>query len=447
MGPVATSAFVVANMIGTGVFTSLGLQLLTTTNPVSIIILWMLGGLTAVCGALCYGELGAAMPRSGGEYHYLSVIYGPATGFLSGWVSLVVGFAAPVALSCMAVGEYLGAVLPLLQPKVMPLAVLFGITLIHSISVKVGTVTQVFLTSLKVVLIIAFIIAGFLVPTTEGAVLTCAEGLSFSDILSPGFAVALIYVYYAYPGWNAAAYIASDLKNPQKNLPVILLASTLTVMVLYVLLNVIFMKSAPLEEMVGEVEIGVICASHIFGAGFKRFVGIFIAFMLISSISSMIFIGPRVAMTMGEDHPSMKALSRKSSSGNPRVALWVQCLISAVLILTDSFELVTKYTGVLLSVFGLLAVVGVIVHRRKFPSARRPYRTFAYPLPIILFSVVILWSIGYLVYEDYVNTYVLCTQSFMWITAMSVLTLFAGYLIYLIDLKLIKRNNRDTKNE
>ena len=317
--------------------------------------------------------------------------------------------------------------------------VVVGITLIHSISVKVGTAAQVFLTSLKVVLIIAFIIAGFLAPTTEGAVFSCAEGWSFSDILSPGFAVALIYVYYAYTGWNAAAYIASDLKNPQKNLPVILLASTLVVMVLYILLNVIFMKSAPLEEMMGEVEIGVICASHIFGARFKRLVGVFIAFMLISSISSMIFIGPRVAVTMGEDHPSLKALSRRNSSGNPQVALWTQCLVSALLILTDSFSLVTKYTGVLLSVFGLLAVVGVMVHRRKFPDARRPYRTFAYPLPPIVFSVVILWSIGYLVYEDYVNTYVLCAQSFMWITAMSVLTLAAGYLLYLIDLKLIKK--------
>lgn len=428
------SAFVIANMIGTGVFTSLGFQLLTTTHPISIAILWLIGGLIAFCGAVAYGELGSVMPRSGGEYNYLSQIYHPSVGFIAGWTSLFVGFAAPVALATMAMSSYVSDVFPCINPQVFAVVVLTTITLFHSIEVGFSGKMQNVLTILKLLLIIVFVVAGLFAPSAGAANFTAMDGFQPSELLSPAFAVSLIWVYYAYSGWNAAAYISNDIENPRRNVPLALTISTVVVIVLYLLLNMVFLKSTPVDEMTGQIQVGLISAKHIFGERGGMIMGMLIALMLASSISSMVFVGPRVGMTMGEDHSFLRFLTKKNKKEIPYVAIWVQWMVSVVMILTDSFQVITQYTGIVISFCALMTVVGVAVHRYRFPNAERSYKTWAYPVPIVIFAVITVWSIVYMCYSEYqqVKSGAL---SWPWTTILSAVTVLSGLLFYWIDEK------------
>lgn len=437
-GLVTASAFVIANMIGTGVFTSLGFQLVDTSNFVSILLLWFLGGVIALCGALVYGELGAAMPRSGGEYHYLSKIYHPILGFMSGWASLIVGFSAPVALACMALSNYLYKVFPALLPMPTALIVLTAVTVIHAYDVRTGGAVQRFCTFFKILVIVGFIACGFFLPVEMQDVSSSFSEFSIDEVFSAGFAVSLVWVYYAYSGWNASAYMANEIRDPQRTIPRSLFFSTLIVTVLYVLLNAVFMFSTPVSAMEGQVEVGLIAAQHIFGVEAGNVMGLLIALLLISSISSMVFLGPRVSQVMGEDTYILRPLAKRSEKGTPYVAIWVQYVLSFLLIITNSFELVTKYTGITLSFFALMTVAGVFVHRHRFPDAPRPYRTWGYPVVPCIFIVLILWSITYLVYEDYEATFVRHTQTVMWMSMMSGLTLLTGAGVYVLNRKIVK---------
>jgi len=432
-GLVTASAFVIANMIGTGVFTSLGFQLLGTTNFFSLMLLWLLGGIIALCGALVYGELGAVMPRSGGEYHYLREIYHPLLGFMSGWASLIVGFAAPVALACMALSTYLHKMFPAFNPLATAITVLTAVTLIHAYDVKMGGTLQRVFTFFKILIIIVFIICGFCLPPHGQIDGFSAATFSFDDVFSTGFAVSLIWVYYAYSGWNASAYMANEIREPQRTIPRSLFISTVIVTILYLLLNAVFLFAAPVEAMQGQVEVGLIAARYIFGEWGGNLMGLLIALLLVSSISSMAFLGPRVSQVMGEDTYILRSLARKSAGGTPFVAIWVQYGISALLIITDSFELVTKYTGVTLSFFALMTVAGLFVHRHRFPHVVRPYRTWGYPVVPILFIALILWSVVYLIHEDYYNTFVEHTQTVMWMSLMSAGTLLSGMMVYVMN--------------
>lgn len=432
------SAFIIANMIGTGVFTSLGFQLVSTQNLLAIMLLWLLGGVIAFCGAVSYGELGAAMPRSGGEYHYLSNIYHPAVGFLAGWVSLIVGFAAPIALSCIALSSYVSNIFPVVNAKLLAIAVLTLITVVHAISRTVSGRFQNVFTALKVIVIIGFIIAGFILPAQYQSFAPSVKEFSASTIFNTSFGVSLVWVYYAYSGWNAAIYMAGDLKNPQKNLPRALLLSTLTVTILYMLLNLVFLLSTPSAELTGEVEVGLISARHIFGTRIGNMMGLIIALLLLSSISSMVYVGPRVSQVMGEDYRILGFLSRKNKQDMPIVALVFQYVVALLLILTGSFSLVTQYTGILLSMCSMATVAGVFVHRRRFPNAERPYKTWGYPVTPIIFCILILASISYLVYDDYLATFVRHDQKAMWMSIMSAGTLLVGGAVYLLN-KLIKK--------
>lgn len=429
------SAFVIANMIGTGVFTSLGFQLLTTTSPVSIVLLWLIGGLTALCGAVVYSELGAAMPRSGGEYNFLSVIYHPFVGFLSGWSSLIVGFAAPVALACMALSSYVCNIFPSIPEMWLALGVLTVITVLHAFNPRIGITAQNLLTAAKLLIIATFIVVGFVVEPGGASNFEGIGQFQPSELFTTSFAVSLIWVYYAYSGWNSAAYISGDIVNPRRNVPLALVSSTLVVIVLYVLLNVVFIRTTPIAEMAGEVEIGLISARHIFGTTGGNVVGLLIALMLTSSISSMVYVGPRVGVTMGEDHRLFRFLTRRNAQDCPSSAIWAQWAISALLILTGSFRVVTQYTGIIISLFALLTVVGVFVHRRRFPEAERPYRTHLYPLPPLLFGIVFVWSIVYLMFDDFDQAFVSHSQDAPWTTIMSFGTLLIGAAIWWIEKK------------
>src|SRR6266571_4339824 len=272
VGFVTACAIVVANIIGTGVFTSLGFQLPDIQSGFALLMLWIVGGIVALCGALCYGELSAALPRSGGEYHFLSKIYHPAIGFMAGVVSATIGFAAPIALAAIAFGKYFRGVFNLGSPVFLSFAVFWLVALFHLGNLRVGSAFQNLWTVLKLLLITALIGAGFFVQPKEAISFLPAPGDMMSIFGAP-FAVALVYVMYSYSGWNAAAYIVGEIKKPEKNVPRSLLAGTGLVIVIYVLLNAVFLATTPAQELKGQLEVALIAGKHIFGSAGGRATG------------------------------------------------------------------------------------------------------------------------------------------------------------------------------
>lgn len=376
-------SLVIANMIGTGVFTSLGFQLFDIHSVFSILLLWLLGGIISFCGALVYCELGVAIPRSGGEYAYLTKLIHPSVGFLSGWVSTTVGFAAPVALASMALGSYVNKIFPSVNVTACALFVVGIITVIHATNLKAGSSFQKILTFLKVFVIFGFIIAGFYY-TPQHPISILPQPTSAAEILSPAFWVSLIYVSYAYSGWNAASYLAGDMQNPQKNLPRALLIGTLIVTVIYVALNFIFLYSTPVNELTGVLEIGHVSAMHIFGNVVGQFMSLIIAFLLVSSISAMIMAGPRIIKSMGEDLDILGFLAKTNRNNVPYMAVIVQSAITVVLILSAKFEQVLTFVGFSLSIFTFLTVFSVFILRaRKLSSP--DYKTWGYPFTPLIF--------------------------------------------------------------
>jgi len=397
-------SIVIANMIGTGVFTSLGFQVIGIHSTFAILLLWVIGGVIALSGALSYGELAAAMPRSGGEYVYLSRIYHPAVGFLSGWTSATVGFAAPIALAAMALGNYLNKVNSSISPLYAASLVVLFFTFLHSTDLKLGGKIQNIFTIIKVSLIMLFIFLGFSIDVPEAVSIlpqTSANdpSASWNIIFSPVFAVSLIYVSYAYSGWNASSYIAGEIENPQKNLPRSLFRGTLVVMVLYILLNYIFLYTVPMNELAGQLEIGFISAEKIFGLTGGKIMATVIALLLVSSVSSMILTGPRVMQTMGEDIKGLNFLSLKNKKGIPVYAVICQSAITMILIFTGSFEKVLTFVGFTLNLFTFLTVLGVIVLRYREPLLPRPYKTWAYPVTPLFFLGLSGFTLYFLITE------------------------------------------------
>src|SRR6266581_1184028 len=395
IGFVTASSIVIANIIGTGIFTSLGFQLADIQSGFPLLMLWVIGGVAALCGALCYGELSAALPRSGGEYHFLSQIYHPALGFMAGFVSATVGFAAPIALAAMAFGKYFVGVFGIGSPVLLSFVVVWMVTAFHLGNLQVGSAFQNLSTLVKLLLVGALIGAGLFIHSKQPISFLPAAGETITIFGAP-FAVALVYVMYSYSGWNAAAYITGEIKQPEKNVPRSLLVGTSMVIVLYVLVNAIFLATTPAQELKGQLEVALSAGKHIFGANGGRVVGAVICLGLISAISSMTWIGPRVTMSMGEDHWLLRLMGRKNFHGIPTNAIVLQLLIVNLLLLTRSFESVVQYTQFSLLLCSLFTVLGVIVLRTTRPEIARPYRVWAYPLPPIIFAVITLWMMFYL---------------------------------------------------
>ena len=386
---------VIANIIGTGVFTSLGFQVADIHSGFALLMLWIVGGIAALCGALCYGELSAALPRSGGEYHFLSEIYHPALGFMAGFISATVGFAAPIALAAMAFGKYFHGVFNFGSPILLSFVTVWIVALFHFGNLRLGSTFQNVWTLVKLLLIAALIGAGLLIEEKQ-PITFLPHAADTMAIFSGAFAVALVYVMYSYSGWNASSYIIGEVKNPERNVPRSLLVGTTIVMAAYVLLNAVFLATAPQDEMRGQLEVGLIAGKHIFGENGGRIVGAVICLGLISAISSMTWIGPRVTMSMGEDHWLLRFLGRKNAEGVPANAVLVQLLIVNLLLLTRSFELVVIYIQFALLLCSLLTVIGVVVLRMARPEIARPYRVWLYPIPPIVFAAITGWMMVFL---------------------------------------------------
>jgi APA family basic amino acid/polyamine antiporter len=396
---ITVTAVVIANMVGTGVFTSLGFQLLDIRSGFVLLMLWAVGGLAAFCGAMTYAELGAAMPRSGGEYNFLTRIYHPAAGFVSGWVSATIGFAGPVALAAMTFAAYATTVLPGESSPVLKKSLAAGLliilTFIHATNRRNSGRIQLIFTILKVAVIVLFCVAAVVMVETpqpvnffpsegDGALLTSGE-----------FAVALIYVSYAYAGWNAATYLSSELEEPQRTLPWILMTGTLVVMTLYVALNFVFLYAAPMDSMAGQLEVGYIAAEVAFGDIGGRFTGIVLAMLLISTVSAMTMAGPRVIQVIGEDFPALAILGQKNKDGMPANAIILQSSIAMLFILSSTFESILVFAGFTLALNSFATVLGIFILRWKQPNLDRPYRTFLYPLPPLIYLTLTGWTLWF----------------------------------------------------
>ncbi|MGB6542170.1 MAG: amino acid permease [Xanthobacteraceae bacterium] len=403
---VTATAIVIADMVGVGVFTSLGFQVSDVTSGFSLLLLWVVGGIVAICGAFCYAELAAMFPRSSGEYNFLRRIYHPAFGFVAGWLSATVGFAAPIALAAMAFGVYFTSVVPNLPPQLFGLPISWQLflgvvmtwlaALVHLGGVRLGGAYHNAWTALKLLFIAVFIVAGFTFGNLQ-PISFAPSAADLTTVVSAPFAISLVFVMYSYSGWNAATYIVGELREPTRNVPRALFLGTGIVIVLYVALNAVFLISTPLPELAGQLDVAIIAGRHIFGELGGRIVGALICLGLVSSISAMTWIGPRVTMTMGEDVPLLRLFARKSKHGAPAAAIVFQLLVANLLLLTQSFEAVLDFIQFSLAFCSFFTVLGVIKMRMTDPQLPRPYRAWGYPVTPLVFLIVTLFMMYYLV--------------------------------------------------
>ncbi|MDA8908832.1 MAG: amino acid permease [Verrucomicrobiales bacterium] len=444
VGLLTATAIVIANMVGTGVFGSLGFQVAGIPSGFPILLLWLIGGVISFCGALCYAELASMFPRSGGEYHLLSETWNPFVGFLAGWISVTVGFAAPIALNASLMGEYLGNIFEMkrlipvfglelrLYVLVFSIPVVIFVTLIHLGRISfIGKFQELF-TYGKVALILVLGLLGFVLGTRQPVSFLPAEG-DFDLIASGPFAISLVYVLYAYTGWNAATYMMDEVKRPERNVPLALLIGTAVVTALYLFINASFLYSTPIEDMAGEAEVGLIAAETFLGPKGSVAMGILISFGLISSISSMVWAGPRVSAAIGRDHKGFSLLSRANRNGVPAIAILVQSVIVMILLLSATFEQLINYVQALLTISSLMVVIGVFYLRIKRPEIHRPYRAWGFPVTPALFAIISSYVLWFQLKDR--------TTEFLY----GLLTLGIGLVVYLF-LPAMK-SNQGTKSE
>jgi APA family basic amino acid/polyamine antiporter len=393
---VTATAIVVADMVGVGVFTSLGFQVKDIASGFSLILLWVVGGVVALCGATAFAELAGMFPRSSGEYNFLARSYHPAVGFLAGFLSATVGFAAPIALAAMAFGEYFKAVMPGAPALWVGVAATWVITLVHLRGVRSGSLFHNVWTVLKLALIIAFLIAGATYADPQ-PISFAPSASDLGYVTAAPFAISLVFVMYSYSGWNAATYIAGEIRDPQRSLPRALITGTLIVLVLYVGLNWVFLRVTPMDQLAGKLDVAVVAGRQIFGEWGGSVVGGLICLGLVSSISAMTWIGPRVTMTMGEDIPMLRVFARTSKAGVPTVAILFQLAMVNVMLFSQSFEAVLDFIQFSLAACSFLAVLGVIRLRLTRPDLPRPFRAWGYPVTPVVFLAVTAFMMYYLV--------------------------------------------------
>ena len=377
-------ALVVASMIGTGVFTTSGFLLGDLGSADTVLAAWAVGGVIAALGALSYGALARRIPESGGEYLFLSRTLHPSAGFLAGWISLLVGFSAPMAAAAMAFGEYTKTWLPGWNPRATGTALLVGLSVLHAVRVEPGAWVQNVAVVLKAVLIAVFI--GLACGRLPAPGVVAAVAGAGPGVWSPAFAVSLVWVSFSYAGWNAAIYVGGEIRDAERNLPRALLAGALLVTALYLGLNFVFLRAVPAADLVGKLEVGRIAAQALGGPVWAEAVTALVALGLLTSVSSMVMAGPRVYARMAADGYLPAWLG--CAEGAPRAAIGFQLVVALVMLWTATYERLLTYIGFTLSLSTAATVVGLMrLRRREGASLRVP----GWPWVPGLFVASVLW--------------------------------------------------------
>ncbi|HSH15875.1 MAG TPA: amino acid permease [Verrucomicrobiae bacterium] len=356
IGLLSASSLVVANMIGTGVFTTSGFLLADLGSPWWVLLAWLVGGLLATMGALCYGALARRIPESGGEYLFLSRTLHPAAGYVAGWISLLVGFSAPLAMAAFAFGEYTRPWLGGVRPQIAGSALLLLFALIHGTHVERGALVQNLAVWIKLLAVALFVALGL-------SRLPILENGPVQPVQFGSFAVSLVWISFSYSGWNAAVYLGGEIRDPEKNLPRSLLLGATSVMLVYLALNGMFVFSAPVEALAGQVDIGRIAAEALGGARWGMALTGVVALALITSVSSMMMAGPRVYARMAGDGYLPRWL--RESEGPPRAAILLQLALSLLMLWSSTFESLLTYIGFTLGLSTAGTVLGLVLLRLR----------------------------------------------------------------------------------
>jgi APA family basic amino acid/polyamine antiporter len=380
-------------MVGVGVFTSLGFQLFDLTSGPQILFLWALGGFIALCGAFCYAEVAAMLPKSGGEYHFLRSIYHPSLGFMAGMLSAFAGFAAPTAITALAFGEYLHKAVGGIPVQHAAAGVILLGTAAHAVSTKTSARVQVGATGLKLVLIVIFIAAAWMMEGKGDIRWAVDWKVDAMAVLKPGFAVALLYVTYSYTGWNAAVYGLEEWTDPQRTVRRALLWGTVLVAVLYVGLNASFLHSSPVAELKGQEAVGHIAATSLFGDEAARMVSGLFAVGLFASASALLWAGPRVLGAMGRNMRSLSFFAPRKDV--PHLALLFQMTVALVLVYAAGLRDLMEATQIGLTLSTSLVVAGCMVMRIRHPELPRPVKVPFYPFPPLIFLAMAAFVIVY----------------------------------------------------
>lgn len=405
IGGFTAGCLLVSNVIGSGIFTTTGFMARDLGDPALILWFWMLGALLALAGALSYSELGAALPFAGGEYVYLRRAYGPFVGFLSGWASFTVGFGAAVAAGAISFAAYLLQILPFaddasLAAKGLALGLVWMVTAFHLAGAGTGGLLQRLLAVLNVGAILFLILGALMVGRGEWAHLRAP-----APAVTPGFgamAASLIFVSYAYTGWNAAAYIAGEIEDPGRTLPRALVGGTLFVGILYLGLNAMYLYALPIAELAQPPVLPVAkkAAVALFGPGSAILVAGILCVSIAGFVSAMVWAGPRVYYAMACDGVIPAAFSDTDDrSGTPTKSILLQSAWASLLILSGTFEKLVIYSGVVLTVFSTLAVGAVFVLRRRNPGLARPYHVPLYPVVPAFYVAVSALIVTYAILE------------------------------------------------
>lgn len=399
------AALVVSNMIGVGIFTTPGIIAGMVPHPVAFLGVWVVGGLLAFIGALAYAELAALHPQAGGEYLYLREAFGPQAGFLAGWTSFVAGFSGAIAAVAVGFAAYLGRFIPWaastdpllaiplgltaleISPRTLvALAVILMVSAVHVRGLEPGRRFQNGLAIGSVLTIMGLLLFGFTVADTAAELVVSPRApLELGQWL-----LALILVMFTYSGWNAAVYVAEEVRNPERNVLRALLLGTIAVIVLYVLLNGLYLYALPMADLAGIIEVGDATAEALFGSAGAVLLTLVILLALASSVSAMVVTGPRIYFAMARDgvfppfasriHPRFKT---------PTLAIIMQGLWSSLLVISGTFEALLTYTGFAVVLFAALSVLALFKLRRLYGTKSSLGFSFLLAL-FVIFSLVIV---------------------------------------------------------
>ena len=421
IGRFTATGVVIASMVGTGVFVSLGYQADSVKSTFAILLLWVLGGIYALCGAFCYAELVARMPRSGGEYHFLSRTYHPALGFMAGWATVTVGFAAPTAVAALAFASYMGIFEPDLNQQWVASGIILLCGCIHLGKAEIGRFFQNGFTATKIVLLAGFVAAFFFMTANPQPVNLLPVQADFNSVLTMEFATAFVFVTYSFSGWNAAVYVAGEIRNAKQVVPYALLGGTTLVLVLYLLLNYAFLQSIPfseIEALESKEKIAALAASKIFSSEGELISNILIAIGLVSTIGALVFLGPRISQTIGEDFKALDFLARKNRNGTPITAIVSQLFLSILFVFLADLKSILLYVEFTLISFSFLTVLGLFLVRRKSTESFEGYMAWGFPWTAHLFLLLSGWVL--------VSVFSRHTQE----SLVGLLTILAGLVLY-----------------